>query len=77
MKSTLKASELLIKLIIETQNSLEDEDKTYNIKDDRFRLCAIRAIVNTFADNGVVEKDCDVMDEDVAEELVGEALRLM
>lgn len=72
----MKSSELFTKLIIETQATLSKEDKTYNIKEDKFRLSVIRAIVHTFANNGTVEKDCDVMDEAVAGKLVLEALRL-
>ena len=77
MKTKMKSSELFTKLIIETQTTLAEEDKSYNIREDKFRLSVIRAIVNTFADNEKTEKDCDVMDEAVAEELVEEALRLI
>ncbi len=96
MKDKIKASELFVKLVVNSQHSMKSEDQQLikrladnhgNIEGDiekilndismsneYMRISIIKTTVITLIELGIIEKDIDILNSDISNQLISKAM---
>ncbi|MCR2050391.1 hypothetical protein NSB25_24415 [Acetatifactor muris] len=96
MKDKIKASELFVKLVVNSQHSMKSEDQQLikriaenhrsiegdiekilndiSMSNEYMRISIIRTTVITLIELGIIEKDVDILNSDISNQLISKAM---